>query len=279
MMMKKKTQIWLISVHRKPLDLLSTSNKAADYQDNTFVNQTVIHKTTNALQAVTEAQNEVSVDDMTWFFADYRNYACMCPSIPGYLDCSCGMQKCVAPLDTMFRAIEDPFEARDVGNAWLNILSSEGCDVSYLEEEKTLHTAQSQITPSGSRCQLRQLLIELGESLSVSWRWRYDPNCSAYLVQEEFASWNIHHNDPDPWFRPEWTETWPFEYSERAGPFDRYKGYIPGKGDEMYNEWKRLHKLAQRRAENRLWKRAAKLGLLGGRKQDAPMPGSWPYDL
>lgn len=334
------TYIWLISVHRNSLDSLSTSKEAADYQDNTVVNQTVIDRTTNTLRAVIEAQDEVSAEDMTWFFADYhgapegvqfmlsqesceiydlnddpslfpvlatalrgyavhshwdpvirklirrgddlhaqfRKHTCLCPSISQCLNCFCGSRRCVTPLDRMLGKIADPFEAKDVGNAWLNILPSEGCDVRvYLEKEETLHTAQSQMISSGNDYHLKQLVIELGANPSVSWRWWYDPSCSAYLVHEEFANWNIHHEDQSPWFRSEWTETWPFEYSESADPFDRHKGYIPHKGDEMYDEWKKLHDLAQSRAENRLKKRAAKLGLLGG-QENSSMPGGWPNE-
>ena len=212
--------------------------------------------------------------------APFGLYTYSCPSKSECLNCSRGMHVPVTSLDRMFGETEDPFEARDIGNAWLNILSSEGCDVrAYLEKEKTLHTAVSQMIASGNGYHLKQLVIELGANPSVSWRWWYDPCCSAYLILEEFANWKIHHNDPDPWLRSEWTETWPFEYSKWADPFIRYMSYTPRKGDEMYDEWKELHDLAQSRAENRLRKRAAKKGQLGGQEQSSSIPGSWPDEL
>lgn len=216
------------------------------------------------------------------FHAQIQGFTHFCPKCPfmrDYFNCPCVVQACVTPLDEMFRATADPFEARDMGDKWLNILSSEGCDVrAYLEKERMLHTPQSQLITS-NRYHPKQLVIELGEIPTVSWRWWYDPSCSAYLFHEEFANWNIHHNDSDPWSRPKWTETWPFEYSKWDDPFERFEEYIPYKGDQMYYEWKEHQDLAQSRAEKRLRKRAAKLGQLGGQEQNPPMPGGWPDEL
>ena len=51
------------------------------------------------------------------------------------------------PLDDLFSYTETPFEGEEAADRWLQILSSEGHDVTaYLEEESKLHAAQEQLT-------------------------------------------------------------------------------------------------------------------------------------
>ena len=206
-------------------------------------------------------------------------WPCSCIPMSGRFNCFCSMPAFVRPLDGVFQAAVDPFNARDVGEAWLNILASEGHDVrAYLEKEKRLHTPSSQLIRPHMIYQSRQTLIELGEIPSVSWRWWYDPSCSAYLLHEKFANWNIHYNDPDPWYRPIWTDTWPFDFFAWVGCFARSRDRVWNKRYEIYNKWIDLHERSQRRAEKRLRKRAAKRGQLGGQKQSSLIPGSWPNE-
>lgn len=71
---------------------------------------------------------------------------CSCIPIPDHFNCFCGLPSFVRPLDGMFQAAVDPFEAIDMGDAWLDILSSEGYDVrAYLEKERILHRPSSQL--------------------------------------------------------------------------------------------------------------------------------------
>lgn len=74
-------------------------------------------------------------------------------SVPRYPDaCTypCGTSDYGTPLDELFALTETPFEGEEAGKRWLEVLSSEGRDVTaYLEEESALRAAQMQfICPS-----------------------------------------------------------------------------------------------------------------------------------
>ena len=173
-------------------------------------------------------------------------------------------------LDEFFSWTRDPFEGRELGNSWLQILLSEGFDVrAYLEKEQIMHTPQW-LTIRGLWGDKRQLVFELGECPSVSWRWWWDPSLPACLLLDEFANCNIHHKGPGS--ESSWTDYWPFDYPEWS---DFHK---PWDDDDAYEEWKHLHEFAESRAERRWRKRAAKLGQLDDYKEDPPMPGTWPEE-
>ena len=51
-----------------------------------------------------------------------------------------------SPLDSLFLATRAPLEAKEVGDAWLHLLSDEGYEVKvYLEEEMALHGPQPRL--------------------------------------------------------------------------------------------------------------------------------------
>ena len=185
-----------------------------------------------------------------------------CPFRRSHSDCSCAAQAYLTPLDKLFHRITDPFKAREAGSRWLSILSSEGCDVAaYLEKERDLHAAQSQmIVPYAKSA--RQLVFELGKSPCISWRWWHDPSDSAYLLFEEFTNWNLYGRFTNLRL------SWPFCY--------QIWSVFPSSFESCRKEAERLQELAQRRADRRWWKRAARLDQLEGPNHVSPMPGCWP---
>ena len=65
------------------------------------------------------------------------------------------------PLDDLFARIDTPFEGEAAAARWLQILSSEGYDVTaYLEEESRLHETQMQLTHPSYRRSSERICFE-----------------------------------------------------------------------------------------------------------------------
>ena len=178
------------------------------------------------------------------------------------------------PLDDLFLWTESPFEGKEAGKGWLQILESEGYDVNaYLKEEMLQHGKESQFTfPSEGLSFFdnpHQLFFELGQRPRVWWDWWIDPTSPAYLVREEFrytfifeSDWGLHSES--------WDSTWPFDYPAW------HRGREPYGHEDKLKEWKRLHELSRARSGRRLKAKAAKQARIDGFKKQSRMPGAWP---
>lgn len=157
-----------------------------------------------------------------------------------------------SPLDELFLATKTPFEGGPLARHWLQILTSEGCDIqAYLEEEYALRAAQMQLTYPW-RCNIpRQLMFFWGSSPYVSWDWWIDPDSPISLVCEEFKHMAL--SSPDYrglWDEGEgkWKESWPFTYpaSHLDPPYERAHTLYE-RAQERFNRRakKRFNKLAR----------------------------------
>lgn len=162
----------------------------------------------------------------------------------------------VSPLDFLFfpRDYDSPLETKTVGDGWLQLLASEGCDINqYLEEEMRIHADKKK---TFALCRFlfsnpyRRLFFEQGSKPSVSWDWWIDPSSPIALLSKEFPSIVIEGTREFD----DWDLTWPI-IQERLG-----------------------HSLDQidQRDERRVKKRAAKLARTQGFKRSFKLPGAWP---
>ena len=80
------------------------------------------------------------------------------------------------PLDELFIYTLGPFEGQVAANGWLQILASDGHDVStYLERESALHKRPMQLTHPSYRTvryeNEQKLVFDWGVSPTVPWDW------------------------------------------------------------------------------------------------------------
>lgn len=161
----------------------------------------------------------------------------------------------------------DPLEGQAAANGWLQILSSEGFDITlYLKTESDLHVIPMQLTHPSYRIPgydvERKLVFDFGERPSVSWDWWISPSSPAFLLREEFKV--IAVNLPD-WFliAESWREAWPIMYPAWSEGHQWYGDF------ESRKRRLKLLNLVKERAMRRLDKRA------GLRR----VPGAWPLGL
>lgn len=194
-----------------------------------------------------------------------------------YLDQSeyvCPLPQYGTPLDELFMYTSDPSEGQAAANGWLQILESEGFDISvYLETESTLHVKPMQLTHPSFRPwsydNERKLVFDVGAQPSVSWDWWISPSSSASLIREEFKLMAI--SDPD-WLliAQSWKEAWPVKFPVWSELHQSY-------GDKSSClRYKKLLESAETRATNRLAKKAQKLARLHRHKGPRKVPGAWP---
>ena len=171
------------------------------------------------------------------------------------------------PLDELFLYTMDSFEGQVAANGWLQVLASEGYDVSaYLETESALHPRPMQLThPSyrpGGYDNERKLVFDWGARPTVSWDWWISPSSSTFPLREEFRLMAI--TLPDAVLtQKSWKESWPFIYPEWSGSYPYYDS-------------RKSQDRADARATKRVLKKARKktlaLRYIGSRK----IPGAWP---
>ena len=194
-----------------------------------------------------------------------------------YLDQSeypCPLTQYGTPLDELFMETLDPWEGQAAANSWLQILASEGHDISvYLQTESALHIRPMQLTHPSYRTpgydNERKLVFDWGIRPSVSWDWWISPRSSAFLLREEFKLMAI--SAPD-WFliARSWKEAWPVRY---PGWSELHQSYRNDTSCERHEE---LLELAGTRAAKRLVKRARKSGRAQRYDEPRTVPGAWP---
>ena len=177
------------------------------------------------------------------------------------------------PLDQLFEYTDTPIEANAVGDAWLEILSTEEYDVvTYLKQEIALHATQQQLTyteyADDNIC--RQLVFQLEGDPRVSWDWRLDPRSSASLVREEYKQMNLSACQRNIVGPTPWEDIWPFDYPQ--GSWIRY----PVSDHHAFPEWERRYNRAQERAHRRMKKKGSKLARAQRVQGRSKMPGAWP---
>lgn len=185
------------------------------------------------------------------------------------------------PLEELFTDTTAAGEAKDAANAWLHILSTEGIDtLTYLEKEKALHATQSMFFCAHHTVgyQPRQLIFNLEEAPAVHADWWIDPECSIFLVRQEFKDMNIlcnyysHLSYGWPSYADHtWKVVWPISYPRWSDSFEPYSLHRVN-----HATWERLSQRAQERADRRWQKKARKAARLNGTQPHSSMPGAWP---
>ena len=191
------------------------------------------------------------------------------------------------PLDEMFTHTNTPAESRAVADGWLQILRSEGYDISaYIEKEIELHCTRPQFTfpyigltkDIENPCELLFAIDE--EDPGISWDWWIDPLSSTYLIRSTFTQMLMLSYPFSayilPWWETcsayvlPWEETWPFRFP----PWHEHCSPDFLEDAERSIVWQQLHNAAQQRANRRLHKRHVKEMRSRGLKYPR-MPGAW----
>lgn len=185
------------------------------------------------------------------------------------------------PLDELFTYTRTAGEAQDAANAWLQILATEGVDVSaYLEKEAALHAIRPMFTypQDGYDYPPRQLVFNLGEAPTVYADWWIDPECSTHLVRQEFKDTFIFTGYDifmwDGWWgfeKSRWKSVWPMSYPRWSDFLEPYMYH-----EEDWATWERLSARAQERADRRWQKKARRAAQRNGTRVHSSMPGAWP---
>ena len=189
------------------------------------------------------------------------------------------------PLDELFVHTYSPFDAHIAACNWLDLLASEGFNITaYLEQEAVLHSAQQQLTWATFH-QHRRLVYQLGEKPHVSWDWSIDPSSRASTLRYEYKSmiFSIDLDGCDgrelaPWLYT-WLDTWPFAYSQwytEGLYWSACKEQAASKKSQIELEQNRRVELANSRAYRRLKKKATKFRRASRTKDIPKMPGAWP---
>lgn len=195
----------------------------------------------------------------------------------------CSLNPYGTPLDELFALTTTADEAKNAADAWLHILSTEGIDIlTYLDKEKALHATRPMFTCPQRSCNYtpRQLVFSLGEAPSVYADWWIDPECSTFLVRQEFKDMNmLTEEDVLPWFGSQynddskWTSVWPINYprwSDWPYLFSQFYDFT-----EDHATLKQLRERAQERADRRWHKKARRAARLSGTRAHPSMPGAW----
>lgn len=166
-------------------------------------------------------------------------------------------------LDKLFWYTGTPYEGEQVAQRWLQILSSEGCDIlAYLKEEFELRGANMQLIHPAWEYLPRQLNFDWGSSPCVSWDWWIDPDSPVSLVREVFKQMTLPSPSYQEWRG--WEAYWPFGYSASHSVYTN----LDGRG--------KLYDCAQERFNRRTKKRFNQLARAQGSRAPSKIPGAWP---
>ena len=188
----------------------------------------------------------------------------------------CPLDPYGTPLDELFIYTLDPFQGQAAASGWLQILTSEGHDITvYLEKESTKHVRPMQLTHPSYRStgydNERKLVFDFGARPAVSWDWHISPRSSTFLLREEFRVMAI--TSPDCLLIARcWKEAWPIRYPAWSELHQSYRTTRPR------SYYKKLLDLANARTASakRLAKKARKTAR-GQRSKGSPqVPGAWP---
>ena len=179
----------------------------------------------------------------------------------------------LTPLDELLAHTRTPFDAKEVADAWLRILSTEGYNiVAYLKREFVEHMACQQLIPTvlGGSLLRRSLVFHIESDARVYWDWNIDPASPSSLLHHDlrmlFASEDNHiilQSDP-------WHSVWPFNYPASAPNRSLWSW------TKDNPEWEGAYNLANERADKRSERKHRKAGR-AQKPVDWPMvPGAWP---
>lgn len=187
----------------------------------------------------------------------------------------CPVAQYGTPLDELFTYTLNPFEGQAAASGWLQILASEGHDISvYLETESALHIRPIQLTqpshrPMGDDID-RKLVFSLGPRPSVSWDWWISPRSSTFLLREEYRLMAI--TQPDILLiAKSWKEAWPIRYPAWTQCHHSY-----GETQPASLPYKIFLDLTEARSAKRLAKKARKTARYQNSKGSHKVPGAWP---
>ena len=182
-------------------------------------------------------------------------------------------------LNELFLYNADVFSSMIIGEAWLNILSTEGYDVSaYLETEQALYGTEFPLL-LWSDYGWRIVLFDIEDEPKTYWEYRFPSHGPGTLVCQEFSHMNLGFG----YFKPspvisytthpirrvspllDWEFGWPFIYPEWSF-------------DDPYNRpnWDQYYEITLKRQERRWRKRVQKAQRQNGQKSHHTMPGAWP---
>ena len=195
-------------------------------------------------------------------------------------DYPCSLNPYSTPLDELFKYTRAADQAKDVADAWLRILSTEGKDVlTYLEKEKALHATRPMFTCPRFCYNYppRHLVFSLGEAPSVfADRW-INPDCSTSLLFQDLKDTNIleeysifRYIEWQEYLDSEWKSVWPINYPRW---YESLKPSILFETDDATTD--RLRQRAQERANRRWHRKARKAARLNGTRTHTSMPGAW----
>ena len=184
------------------------------------------------------------------------------------------LAKFCTPLDELFMYTCDPFEGQVAAHGWLQILESEGYNLSaYIERESALHVGPMQLTHPSCRTiaygNQRKLVFGFDSHPTVSWDWWISPSSSTYQLREEFRIMAITLPDWLLITKP-WKEAWPFS-------FPVWSKLNQSHGDaSSCLRYKKLFERANTRAAKRVAEKAQKLARAQRSKGPRQFPGAWP---
>ena len=187
------------------------------------------------------------------------------------------------PLHELLIYTATPLEAQTAGDAWLDLLTSEGCDVkAYLDRERSEHEAEEQlilchplrhafIRTHELCCIPRTLTIQIEGTPRVSWEWQFDPGSPLDLLHREFRlllmslrqGWNVDSRS--------WPHNWPFD-----GPTWIFNYHATNSSVWDEGRWNEVESLAEKREHRRAKKKASKARRALSSKLSVKMPGAWP---
>ena len=172
----------------------------------------------------------------------------------------------VALLFELFDHTETPFQADKAGDAWLDLLASEGYNIKeYLDRLRSEYEAQKQVMPyhrhrhasvyeNESLPIARVLTFQVEGIPHVSWAWQVDPSSPLFLLHREFE--HLLMSPLEYWHLQTrtWPQTWPFECPRRAF----------------------MCSAATKRAHRRMEKKAMKARRALRSRSSVKIPGAWP---
>ena len=189
-------------------------------------------------------------------------------------------QLCGTALDELFFWSSTPYEAAEIGEIWLDLLSSEGWDIrAYLEHEIQIHNSHEQLTYLQgtylSHEQIeRKFKFQFGDTLKVSWVWNLQPSVSIALLQWEFT--DIIMNPLLAWIhdRCPLDNCWPFHF-DALREFIMKSGHFI-KGEDERQRWSKRETLRDKRAVRRFERKRAKRNPMRSSRRRRSIPGAWP---
>lgn len=186
---------------------------------------------------------------------------------------TCPLAQYGTPLDELFIYTSNPLEGQAAARGWLQILASEGQDISvYLETESALHVRPMQLTHPSYRTMgyvnERKLIFDFEERPSVSWDWWISPSSSALLLREEFKLMAL---TPPDWMliTDSWKKAWPIRYPVWS---ERHQS----NGEDLScSRYESFLDMAKARSAKRLAKKARKTSRAEKHEGSRKVPGAW----